>query len=270
MSIHKPLTSSPQFFERILIIFMPQKYQPDYVFLRHVPTYKVHIFTLIQVLCFALLWGVKSYKKISITFPLMLVVIILIRKLLDFCFSRQELKILDDIMPESTKRKKEEEKELCKSDAEGGGGAGSPGLPGSPGGNIISNISSGNMTIQMANGNVMKVPVSPKAADAEPALNITVAMSKSAAWQSVNTKNGGGGGKNSTSNASKNQNQQNQQQQKKRGTAKDAKSEEEQKRLSTMREEDDEEDCGITIKVEAPTPVPHKGAGKDADGETPV
>ncbi len=46
---------SLQFFERILIIFMPQKYQLDYIFLRHVPTYKVHIFTLTLVLCFALL-----------------------------------------------------------------------------------------------------------------------------------------------------------------------------------------------------------------------
>ena len=65
-----------QFFERILIIFMPQKYQPDYIFLRHVPTYKVHIFTLIQLACFALLWTVKSYKKISISFPLMVCILL--------------------------------------------------------------------------------------------------------------------------------------------------------------------------------------------------
>lgn len=65
-----------QFFERILIIFMPQKYQPDYVFLRYVPTWKVHMFTLIQIICFLLLWAVKSYKKISIMFPLMV----------NFCF----------------------------------------------------------------------------------------------------------------------------------------------------------------------------------------
>ncbi len=56
-------------------MFMPQKYQPDYMFLRHVPTIKVHIFTLIQLLCFALLWIVKSYKPISIAFPLMVIVI---------------------------------------------------------------------------------------------------------------------------------------------------------------------------------------------------
>jgi hypothetical protein len=56
-------------------MFMPQKYQPDYMFLRHVPTIKVHIFTLIQLLCFVLLWIVKSYKPISIAFPLMVIVI---------------------------------------------------------------------------------------------------------------------------------------------------------------------------------------------------
>ena len=60
-----------QFFDRILIMFMPQKYQPDYMFLRHVPTIKVHVFTLIQLICFALLWCVKSYKPTSIAFPLM-------------------------------------------------------------------------------------------------------------------------------------------------------------------------------------------------------
>lgn len=43
---------------------------------------------------------------------------------------------------------------------------------------------------------------------------------------------------------------------KKRGTKKDALTPEEQKRLSTMTEEDDEEDCGITIRIDAPTPIP--------------
>ncbi|KAL3257542.1 hypothetical protein MRX96_046489 [Rhipicephalus microplus] len=47
---------------------------------------------------------------------------------------------------------------------------------------------------------------------------------------------------------------------KKRGSKKDALNEEERKRLSTMAEEDDEEDCGITIRIDAPTPVPSKHA----------
>lgn len=50
---------------------MPAKYQPDYMFLRQVKTYRIHLFTMIQLLCFIFLWIVKSYKPISITFPLM-------------------------------------------------------------------------------------------------------------------------------------------------------------------------------------------------------
>ena len=38
-----------QFIDRIFIMFMPQKYQPDYIYLRHVQLKKVHIFTGIQV-----------------------------------------------------------------------------------------------------------------------------------------------------------------------------------------------------------------------------
>lgn len=238
---------------------MPQKYQPDYIFLRHVPTYKVHIFTIIQVACFALLWTVKSYKKISITFPLMLVVIIVVRKCLDFIFSRKDLKVLDDIMPESTKRKREEEKELFKKEAEA-----ELSSPGSPGSGLVPNSSS--INIPLANGNIMKIPVSQLENDS---VNISEQLSMSDAWKSVNQTNGKSTGpvtvtvtKPSNGNGKK-----------KRGNAKkDAKTEEEQKRLSTMREEDDEEDCGITIKVEAPTPIPSTavGHGSPNDGETPV
>ena len=38
-----------QFIDRIFIMFMPQKYQPDYIYLRNVQLKKVHIFTAIQV-----------------------------------------------------------------------------------------------------------------------------------------------------------------------------------------------------------------------------
>lgn len=60
-----------QFVDRILIMFMPQKYQPDLKFLRHVPLPKVHLFTIIQIVCLAILWVVKSFKAIAIAFPLM-------------------------------------------------------------------------------------------------------------------------------------------------------------------------------------------------------
>ncbi|XP_026844553.1 electroneutral sodium bicarbonate exchanger 1 isoform X8 [Drosophila persimilis] len=93
-----------QFFDRILIMFMPAKYQPDYMFLRQVPIKRVHLFTVIQLACLIILWLIKSFSQTSILFPLMLVVMIGIRKALDLVFTRRELKILDDIMPEMTKR----------------------------------------------------------------------------------------------------------------------------------------------------------------------
>nr|XP_027203060.1 sodium-driven chloride bicarbonate exchanger-like [Dermatophagoides pteronyssinus] len=264
-----------QFFERILIIFMPQKYQPDYVFLRYVPTWKVHMFTLIQIICFLLLWAVKSYKKISIMFPLMLLVIVIVRKLLDFVFTRQELKILDDIMPESTKRKKIEEKELLQKneDDKSGPGGGGGGIGGTAVG-LLPNTSSGNVTIPLANGNVLKIPVSKIGSEEEkePDINITEQLAKSNAWRSINHDSNGTQTKPPTTAA---QNGGSSGQKKKnRVNKKDAKSEEEQKRLSTMREEDDEEDCGITIKVDAPTPVPTAvNSPKDEsskNNETPV
>ncbi|XP_045511248.1 sodium bicarbonate cotransporter 3 isoform X2 [Colias croceus] len=101
-----------QFFDRILIMFMPQKYQPDHMFLRQVPIRRVHIFTAIQLTCLICLWLIKSFSSTSILFPLMLVVMIGIRKALDLFFTRRELKILDDVMPEMTKRNQDELREL--------------------------------------------------------------------------------------------------------------------------------------------------------------
>lgn len=65
---------------------------------------RVHLFTLIQLACLIVLWVIKSFSRTSILFPLMLVVMIGIRKSLDCVFTRRELKILDDVMPEMTRR----------------------------------------------------------------------------------------------------------------------------------------------------------------------
>lgn len=56
-----------------------------------------------------MLWVIKSFSSTSILFPLMLVVMIGIRKSLDLLFTRRELKILDDVMPEMTKRAHEDD-----------------------------------------------------------------------------------------------------------------------------------------------------------------
>jgi len=87
------------FFERICLIFMPMKYQPDRDYIRHVPINTIHIYTILQLTCLALLWVVKSIKSISVAFPITLVVMILVRKLMEFWFSPRHLKYLDGTMP---------------------------------------------------------------------------------------------------------------------------------------------------------------------------
>ncbi|XP_015786320.1 sodium-driven chloride bicarbonate exchanger isoform X3 [Tetranychus urticae] len=238
-----------QFFERILIVFMPQKYQPDYVFLRHVPTPKVHLFTLIQISCFTLLWLIKSYNKTSILFPLMLVVIIGVRKCLDLIFTQRELKLLDDIMPDSVRRKAEEDKE-DDDDSKGDDS------------NMISNESLGNVAIPLANGNILKIPVNKFNAEPDQCnINITEQLAKSGTWKSIDQNQKSKSNKENKESSKDKEKEKDKEKdkssgKKKRGNKKDAKTEEEKKRLSTMTEEDDEEDCGITIKIDGPTPVP--------------
>jgi len=60
-----------QFYDRLLIMLMPVKYQPDYIYLRHCKVRRVHLFTVIQFFCFVAMWVIKSVKTTSITFPLM-------------------------------------------------------------------------------------------------------------------------------------------------------------------------------------------------------
>ena len=60
-----------QFFDRILLFFMPKKYQPDLPYLRRVPLLRVHMFTGVQFLCLVGLWVIKDIKQTSILFPIM-------------------------------------------------------------------------------------------------------------------------------------------------------------------------------------------------------
>lgn len=49
---------------------MPSKHQPDFSYLRHVPLRRVHLFTLVQIICLAVLWILKS-TFLAIIFPVM-------------------------------------------------------------------------------------------------------------------------------------------------------------------------------------------------------
>uniref|UniRef100_A0A8C7TTE2 Anion exchange protein n=1 Tax=Oncorhynchus mykiss TaxID=8022 RepID=A0A8C7TTE2_ONCMY len=71
--------SGIQFWERIKLYMMPSKYQPDFPFLRHVPLRRVHLFTLVQIICLAVLWVLKS-TVLAILFPVMVLFMTLRRK----------------------------------------------------------------------------------------------------------------------------------------------------------------------------------------------
>ncbi|XP_037107897.1 electroneutral sodium bicarbonate exchanger 1 [Syngnathus acus] len=92
-----------QFFDRLKLFGMPPKHQPDFIYLRHVPLRKVHLFTLTQLTCLVLLWVIKT-SPAAIVFPMMVLALVFIRKLLDLCFSNRELSYLDDLMPEWKKK----------------------------------------------------------------------------------------------------------------------------------------------------------------------
>ncbi|XP_041792838.1 solute carrier family 4 member 4a isoform X2 [Chelmon rostratus] len=102
-----------QFMDRLKLLLMPAKHQPDLVYLRHVPLRKVHLFTFIQVLCLALLWILKSTVA-AIIFPVMILALVAVRKAMDYMFSQHDLGFLDDVIPEKDKKKKEDEKKKKK------------------------------------------------------------------------------------------------------------------------------------------------------------
>uniref|UniRef100_A0A158RAE0 Anion exchange protein n=1 Tax=Taenia asiatica TaxID=60517 RepID=A0A158RAE0_TAEAS len=91
-----------QLMERVGLFFTPAKYQPDYTYLRHVRLGRIHLFTVIQVLCLILLYVIKSVPQISILFPLMVLAMCFVRRALDFVFTQEELYWLDDILPDSS------------------------------------------------------------------------------------------------------------------------------------------------------------------------
>ncbi|XP_072570567.1 electrogenic sodium bicarbonate cotransporter 1-like isoform X1 [Paramormyrops kingsleyae] len=105
--------SGVQFMDRLKLLFMPAKHQPDLIYLRHVPLRRIHLFTFIQVLCLALLWILKSTVA-AIVFPVMILALVAVRKAMDYIFSQHDLSYLDDVIPEKDKKKKEDEKKKKK------------------------------------------------------------------------------------------------------------------------------------------------------------
>lgn len=60
-----------QILSRIRLMITPPKYQPDYKYIRTIPIRRVHLFTVIQIICLILLLVIKKIKVISMGFPIM-------------------------------------------------------------------------------------------------------------------------------------------------------------------------------------------------------
>uniref|UniRef100_A0A663EL45 Anion exchange protein n=1 Tax=Aquila chrysaetos chrysaetos TaxID=223781 RepID=A0A663EL45_AQUCH len=98
--------NSIQLTDRVRLLLMPAKHQPDLAYLRHVPLRRVHLFTIIQLLCLALLWVLKSTMA-AIIFPVMLLALVGIRKGLECVFSLRDLSWLDSLLPETARKEAE-------------------------------------------------------------------------------------------------------------------------------------------------------------------
>uniref|UniRef100_A0A3B5N021 Anion exchange protein n=1 Tax=Xiphophorus couchianus TaxID=32473 RepID=A0A3B5N021_9TELE len=106
-----------QFFDRIKLFGMPAKHQPDLIYLRYVPLWKVHVFTLVQLTCLVLLWVIKA-SAAAVVFPMMVLALVFIRKLLDLLFTNRELSWLDDLMPESKKKTEDDKKKKAQENSD--------------------------------------------------------------------------------------------------------------------------------------------------------
>lgn len=87
-------TNGVQLFDRVKLFFMPVKHHGTANYVRRVQTYKMHIFTLVQILCLAILWIVKSTRA-ALALPFFLILMIPLRAQMRHFFTAAELRALD-------------------------------------------------------------------------------------------------------------------------------------------------------------------------------
>ncbi|KAM7382813.1 hypothetical protein PAMP_002520 [Pampus punctatissimus] len=155
-----------QLFDRIKLFGMPAKHQPDLIYLRYVPLWKVHMFTVVQLSCLIVLWAIKA-SAAAVVFPMMVLALVFIRKLLDFCLTKRELSWLDDLIPESKKKKEDDKKKKEKEDAR----------------RMLEEEVDGDPPYD--SGNVLKANPNLKGRSDPSEVNISDEMAKSGIWKSV-------------------------------------------------------------------------------------
>uniref|UniRef100_A0A7N8WS94 Anion exchange protein n=1 Tax=Mastacembelus armatus TaxID=205130 RepID=A0A7N8WS94_9TELE len=87
--------SGIQMWDRILLLITPKKYHPSDAYATRVKTLRMHLFTLIQIMCLAVLWVVKI-SPISLALPFVLILTVPLRMFMTGrMFSVMEMKCLD-------------------------------------------------------------------------------------------------------------------------------------------------------------------------------
>ncbi|XP_063986657.1 band 3 anion transport protein isoform X2 [Diachasmimorpha longicaudata] len=92
-------TNGVQLFDRVKLFFMPVKHHGGANYVRRVQTYKMHIFTLIQIFCLTVLWIVKSTTA-ALALPFFLILMIPLRAQMTRFFTPAELRALDTKEPD--------------------------------------------------------------------------------------------------------------------------------------------------------------------------
>uniref|UniRef100_A0A8C7C138 Anion exchange protein n=1 Tax=Neovison vison TaxID=452646 RepID=A0A8C7C138_NEOVI len=88
--------SGIQLFDRVLLLLKPSKYHPDVPYVKRVKTWRMHLFTVIQIICLAGLWTVKTFPATSLALPFVLILTVPLRRLLlPLIFRKLELQCLD-------------------------------------------------------------------------------------------------------------------------------------------------------------------------------
>mmetsp|Transcript_88056 Transcript_88056/g.139109 ORF Transcript_88056/g.139109 Transcript_88056/m.139109 type:complete len:656 (-) Transcript_88056:239-2206(-) len=85
-----------QLFERIFLWsrFDPATY-PRLPYVTRITTRRLHLFTFIQFVCLAILYGLKSVKQTAMVFPFFIALLVFVRKGLGWVFTQKELRVLD-------------------------------------------------------------------------------------------------------------------------------------------------------------------------------
>ncbi|XP_047456790.1 anion exchange protein 3 isoform X2 [Mugil cephalus] len=84
-----------QLYERITLMVTPAKHHPDHIYVTKVKTWRMNMFTIVQLACIVALWVVKSTVA-SLAFPFVLIMTVPLRRLvLSRIFEERELQALD-------------------------------------------------------------------------------------------------------------------------------------------------------------------------------